>query len=237
MPCLFPISVARSIRKCDGKSIKFKCDGCGEVYLRNRVYWYQNVIDRKRTVSFCSRKCHMKYRFKQRGSLDSKCKQCKESIIVRKRDQKLRKNHFCSRSCAATYNNTHKKTGTRRSKLEKWIEEQLIILYPKIQFKFNKKDDIESELDIYIPQFKLAFELNGIFHYEPIYGKQLLQKMENNDQRKMQACLERSIELCIIDTSQQTYFKSHTSQKYLDIIIEIINNKMVVLPGVEPGSL
>jgi hypothetical protein len=61
--------------------------------------------------------------------------------------------------------------------------------------------------------------------------------MENNDQRKMQACLERGIELCIIDTSQQTYFKPHTSQKYLNIIIEIINNKMVVPPGVEPGSL
>jgi len=226
MPCLFPISIAQSIKKSDGKVIKFKCDGCNEVYLKNKVYWYHNVINMKRTVSFCTKKCEMKYRFIRLGSINSKCEQCKEGIVVRKRDQELRKNHFCSKSCAATYNNTHKKTGTRRSRLEKWIEEQLIVIYPDIQFKFNKKDDIESELDIYIPQFKLAFELNGIFHYEPIYGKQLLEKMENNDQRKMQACLERGIELCIIDTSQQTYFKPHTSQKYLDIIIDIINKKL-----------
>jgi transposase-like protein len=225
MPCLFPISIAQSVKKSDGKIIKFKCDGCNEIYLKNKVYWYHNVINKKRVVSFCTKKCEMKYRFIRLGSMNSKCKQCKESIVVRKRDQELRKNHFCSKSCAATYNNTHKKTGTRRSRLEKWIEEQLITLYPSIHFKFNKKDDIESELDIYIPQYKLAFELNGIFHYEPIYGKQLLEKMENNDQRKMQACLERGIELCIIDTSQQTYFKPHTSQKYLDIIIDIINKK------------
>jgi hypothetical protein len=226
MPCLFPISIAQSVRKCDGKSIKFKCDGCGEVYLRNRVYWYHNVINKKSTVSFCTKQCELKYRFIKRGSINGECKQCNLPIVIRKRNQELRKNHFCTKSCAASYNNTHKQTGTRRSRLEKWVEEQLIILYPNIYFKFNKKDDIESELDIYIPQFKLAFELNGIFHYEPIYGKQLLKKMENNDQRKMQACLERDIELCIIDTSQQTYFKPHTSQKYLDIIINIINSKL-----------
>jgi len=237
MPCLFPINIAQSVKKCDGKIIKFKCDGCGEIYLKSKVYWYHNVINKKRTVSFCTKQCEMKYRFVRCGSINGKCKQCEKNIVVRKRDQKLRKNHFCSKSCAATYNNTHKQSGTRRSRLEKWIEEQLIILYPNIQFKFNKKDDIESELDIYIPHLKLAFELNGIFHYEPIFGKQLLEKMENNDQRKMQACLERGIELCIINTSQQTYFKSRTSQKYLDIITNIINNKMVVLPGVEPGSL
>ena len=147
-------------------------------------------------------------------------------IVITKRDRRLRKNHFCTKSCAATFNNTHKKTGTRRSKLEKWIEEQLTSLYPNLAFKFNKKDDINSELDIFIPSLKLAFELNGVFHYEPIFGKQLLEKMENNDQRKLQACLERGIELCIIDTSKQTYFKPHTSQKYLDIIINIINAKL-----------
>jgi hypothetical protein len=226
MPCLFPISVARSIRKCDGKSIQFKCDGCGEVYLKNRVYWYHNVINKKRAVSFCTKQCELKYRFIKRGSVSGECKQCSENITVRKRDRELRKNHFCSKSCAATYNNTHKQTGTRRSKLEKWIEEQLLIVYPNLQFKFNKKDDINSELDIFIPSLNLAFELNGIFHYEPIFGKTLLEKMENNDRRKIQACLEKQIELCIIDTSKQTYFKSQTSQKFLDIIINIINSKL-----------
>jgi hypothetical protein len=71
----------------------------------------------------------------------------------------------------------------------------------------------------------IAFELNGIFHYEPIYGNDKLNKIQNNDMRKFQACLEHNIELCIIDTSQQKYFKESTSQKYLNIIVNILNEK------------
>lgn len=88
-----------------------------------------------------------------------------------------------------------------------------------------RKDTINGELDIYIPSLKLAFELNGIFHYEPIYNQLQLEKTQNNDQRKFQACLEKGIELCIIDVSKQKYFKESTSQQYLKIITDIINQK------------
>lgn len=134
-------------------------------------------------------------------------------------------NHFCSRSCAATYNNTHKKYGTRISKLEKWLQTELTKLYPNLEILYNNKEIINSELDIYIPTLKLAFELNGVFHYEPIFGESKLNQIQNNDQRKFQACLEKGIELCIIDTSQQKYFKEKTSKKYLNIVTKIINQK------------
>ena len=76
---------------------------------------------------------------------------------------------FCNHSCAATYNITHKTVGTRRSKLEVWLESQLRELYPNLTLLPNDKTAINSELDFYFPELKLAFELNGIFHYEPIY--------------------------------------------------------------------
>ena len=126
-------------------------------------------------------------------------------------------------SCAGTYNNTHKTHGTRRSKLEVWIEEQLTKLYPNLEIHFNQKDTINSELDIYIPSMKIAFELNGIFHYEPIFGEDQLNKIQNNDHRKFAACHEAGISLCVIDTSGQKYFKPKSSQRYLDIITGIIN--------------
>ncbi|MEG4054542.1 MULTISPECIES: homing endonuclease associated repeat-containing protein [unclassified Microcoleus] len=133
---------------------------------------------------------------------------------------------FCSNSCAATYTNCHKNYGNRRSKLENWIEEQLLNLYPKIEIYFNRKDAINAELDIYIPSLNLAFELNGIFHYEPIYGIEKLASIQNNDSRKFQACLEKGIELAFINCSQQKKFQKSTSQKYLNIITSIINSKV-----------
>jgi len=213
------------------KNINLKCPVCKNDFRKNySIYKYESKINKKRKF-YCSNACTGK----SRGSSKYlKCQQCNKTFKKNLNQIKKTKNHFCTRSCAVTYNNTHKQTGTRRSKLEKWIEEQLLITYPNLLFKFNKKDDINSELDIFIPSLNLAFELNGIFHYEPIFGKTLLEKMENNDQRKIQACLEKNIELCIIDTSGQTYFKTHTSQKYLDIITSIINSK-IALEGFEPS--
>ena len=102
-----------------------------------------------------------------------------------------------------------------------------------LEFHFNRKDAINGELDIFIPSLKLAFELNGIFHYEPIYGPEKLGKIQNNDLRKSQACLERGIELCLIDVSSMTYFKPIKGRKFLNIIQNIIN--LVPEKGLEPS--
>ena len=61
-------------------------------------------------------------------------------------------NNFCSKSCATKYNNAHKTKGTRVSKLELYIQSQLLKLYPNLLFLFNDRTAINSELDIYIVQ-------------------------------------------------------------------------------------
>lgn len=142
---------------------------------------------------------------------------------------KRSKNNFCSSSCAASFNNKNKKYGIRRSKLETYIERELTTLYPNLEIHFNRKDAINSELDVYIPSLKLAFELNGIFHYEPIHGSDRLAQIKNNDNRKFQACLEQGIELCIIDTSSQKYFKESKSLQFLNIILDIIDKKLNIM--------
>lgn len=148
------------------------------------------------------------------------CKNCNK--IFYRQSSKLSPNNFCCQSCAATYNNKNKSTGNRRSKLEMYLEEQLNILYPDLEIHYNRKDTIQSELDIYIPSLKLAFELNGIFHFEPIYGESKLEQIQNNDNNKFQKCQQYGISLCIIDTSSQKRFTTLSSQKYLDIIIMVI---------------
>ena len=145
-------------------------------------------------------------------------------------------NIFCSQSCAATFNNKNKTHGNRRSKLEIWLEDEITKLHPNLQIDFNKKDTIGSELDIFIPSLNIAFELNGIFHYEPIYGVNKLIKVQENDKSKTKICHDLKIDLCIIDVSQQKYFNPSTSQKYLDIITDIINERLLISQPALPVS-
>ena len=86
-------------------------------------------------------------------------------------NEKRRKstNFFCSSSCAATYNNKHKKYGIRCSKFEIAVQSLLREEFPELIFDFNQKNAVGSELDIFCPTLKLAFEINGIFHYKPIF--------------------------------------------------------------------
>jgi hypothetical protein len=203
------------------------CDQCGEDFEVNNNQWKVRRYAKSKHGhgTYCCRNCQTIAKG-MLPAITTKCSHCGEQITKQHSQCSDTNNYFCSQSCAATYNNTHKTKGNRRSKLEKWLEEQLTILYPTLHILYSDKTTINSELDIYIPSLKLAFELNGIFHYEPIFGDTKLDQIQNNDHRKFQACLDHKVELCIIDTSQHTYVKPSTSQKYLDIIIKILNEKL-----------
>lgn len=190
-----------------------KCDYCNIMF-----YKPQNQI-KKTKLHFCGQVCFRNYQRKiKEESQKVICLNCNVEFYKTVTEQKKTKNNFCCKSCSATYNNKNKTHGTRVSKLEIFLQEQLSKQY-SYEFHFNRKDAINSELDIYIPELKLAFELNGIFHYEPIYGEEKLNQIQNNDHRKFQACLERGIELCIIDTS---WIKNNTLPR-MNKILEIIN--------------
>ncbi len=180
----------------------------------------------------CSKKCSS---LTKRNRKEVNCLICNLSfykIVSQIRGDK----HFCSQSHAAIYNNTHKTKGIRRSKLEIWIESQLSARYPNLEILYNSKQVINSELDIYIPALKLAFELNGIFHYEPIFGQDKLNQISCNDNRKFQACLEMKIALCIIDVSSLLNFKENKAIRFLDIITKVINSKVIREEGLEPPT-
>jgi transposase-like protein len=202
-----------------------ECYVCQETFYSIKKKITQELKTPDNRVKFCSKKCYIA---NKTTSIYVSCSNCSKTVIKLLSEIKRNKNHFCCQSCSATYNNKHKMTGYRRSKLEKWIEEQLLLMYPHLHIDFNKTDAVGSELDIYIPSINLAFELNGIFHYEPIYGIKKLNKVQDNDISKSKACHDNKIDLCIIDTSQQKYVKPHTSKKYLEIIINIIEERINV---------
>jgi hypothetical protein len=204
-------------------SIPCECKNCNIIFYITKSEARRGIKGTRKN-DFCSRACINNYASKN-GNIECECLNCKTKFMKHKNQVNKYRNHFCNRSCAATFNNTHKTKGNRKSKLEFYLEKNLLLLYPNLEFHFNRKDAINSELDIYIPTMKLAFELNGIFHYEPIYGEVKLYQIQNNDKRKFQACLEQGIELCIIDSSNLKYFKESNAKPYLNIIIDIINKK------------
>lgn len=203
-----------------------QCEHCNKTFLKLKKHINENLSGKRNTSKYCSNKCQISSKITKQKVI---CLHCLKEFEKIPAEIKSSPNHFCSRSCATFNRNKNKLIGTRRSKLELYLEEQLTSLYPTIEMHYNRKDTINSELDIYIPSLKLAFELNGIFHYEPIYGSDKLNQIQNNDNRKFQACLEQGIELGIIDTTGLKYFKLTNAQKYLDIIVNIINQRTFVL--------
>ena len=215
---------------------------CECLNCKQKFYLTKNKIRRslrgERPNNFCSQQCSSLFRKQlpkaSKSSIEKtkycnttiKCQQCKKEVDKYLSKNNKSKYHFCSLSCNAKWYNTHKTKSFSRSKLELWLEKQLPIKFPNLSFSFNNRTEINSELDIYIPSLKLAFELNGIVHYEPIYGREKLQKIQNNDNRKFQACLEKNIELAIINTNGFKNFKENKALIYLNIICDIINKKL-----------
>jgi len=213
---------AKSINK-----LPLECKNCHNPFLisKNQI---KMILKKHKSTSghtgdFCSVKCKSSFQYPPNIII---CEQCNKSFHKISSEVKRTKHNFCCKSCACKYHQSHKTKGTRISKLEKWLSFQLPILFPNLEFHFNQTDAINGELDIFIPSLKLAFELNGIFHYEPIYGINKFDAIQNNDHRKMLACAEQSIELCVIDVSHETYFKPTKAQKFLNIISNIIKTRL-----------
>jgi hypothetical protein len=205
-----------------------ECSFCGASLNRTSKQLKDNLYKQKPGYKnslkyFCHITCSNKD--KDRAPKEISCTNCQKSFLKKTNQIKKSENHFCTRSCAAIHFNKNKKHGYRRSKIEIYIEEQIKKHYRNIIVIPNDVDTIGLELDLYFPQLNFAIEFNGVFHYEPIYGQNKLEKTQNNDQRKMISCYERGIELCVLDTSGV----KHCTQKSKDFFWEIVNN---ILEGI-----
>jgi hypothetical protein len=66
----------------------------------------------------------------------------------------------------------------------------------------NPKTGKPLELDIFIPELDLAFEIDGPMHQSPVYGQSRYLAQLENDRTKNELCLQKGITLIRISTQQ-----------------------------------
>lgn len=186
--------------------------------------------------------CHSKFTRIKRGRYDSKycstkcqhssmsetiiryCCLCNKGITTTASQLKKSKSgrSFCSRSCSAKYNNSVRQK-TRRSKIEIEFANQLSKLFPELEFVFNSKLD-GYELDVYIPELKLAIEWNGVVHFQPIYGTEKLKIIQSRDYQKLLVCRSYNIDLVIIKDESSN---REVLERAIIDVSTIITNKLL----------
>lgn len=204
--------------------IELECEFCMKKFYTESKFIKSTIRRKISDYKFCSRKCAG---LAIRKRIDTKCGFCDKSISVlncivnKSKSGKV----FCSQSCSATYRNKNKTSGCIRSKLEIWIEQELKNAFIEFEILFNRRDIINSELDIYFPSLNLAFELNGITHYKPIYGLKKFNSIKNNDEYKLKKCIEYGIELVVLNTSNLKKFNIDDSTYIFNIIKNYVLQK------------
>lgn len=178
-------------------------------------------------IHYCSKICQHKgasiKRFKPRVHL--KCGECSKPITRRPLQMLKQKYHFCSKSCAGKWLSLNKlMSSDGRSIIEKYIQSELDGKFSNLNIIYNDRLALNGlELDIYIPDLRLAFELNGICHYEPVYGVDSFEKAKRNDKIKVRLCYEKGIELAVINTRYNT---KQNRKQYFNIIYDLIKRNL-----------
>lgn len=203
--------------------IIFECEVCKNEFNSTKKYLRRALgltkSKRPPSLKYCSSACVRK------GKMTGEYKKCKNcEVEVYRSISEIRKNEniFCGHSCKAIFWNKEKNYGVNRSKIEIWIEDEIKKRYD-FEILFNDRKILSNlELDIYIPDFNIAFELNGIFHYQPIFGAEKLKVTENNDLRKFKECENKNIQLYVLDITDSKKFNKENDKKYLDFILDKI---------------
>jgi very-short-patch-repair endonuclease len=198
------------------------CEHCGQRAVKSVGRYNESI--KNGWKFFCSIKC--RYAIHEKGQKFS-CAWCANVIVKTPAEKRKTKfNVFCNKSCAASFNNRNKTTGVRRSKLEKYLEIQINHDYPDLIVLYNSKKIIGLELDFYFPTLKLAVEFNGHLHFQPIYGVERLQRIQEIDKEKLVKCNEMGIDLRIVDVSREFHLTIELKSKHWQMLKEMLVSRM-----------
>ena len=179
----------------------FFCEHCKKPSSQ-KINNYRVAKARNQKLFFCSLSCSSNYHNEKNKRTKHKfnCTHCNKILFRTPGEFKKSKsgNQFCSKSCAAFYNNKRRKK-SRRSKIEINFFNSLKNKFPNLTILPNDKTMLNGlEVDVAIPELKLAIEWNGIVHFQPIYGEEKLKKIQNKDKEKLKIASRKDINLVVI---------------------------------------
>lgn len=164
------------------------------------------------------------------------CEGCGEEVYRTRVDIEKKSKHgksYCSKSCRMRHYNHHVlvPTGRNKSRAETILSDMIRACFPTLEVQQNVRTLLTNglEIDIYLPQCKLAIELNGPTHYVPIYGHDALEKTQSKDRIKQRELQNNKIGFLIIDISQLKNVKQTTgflSKHYQECVKPLIEERL-----------
>ena len=96
-----------------------------------------------------------------------------------------------------------------RSQAEQICIDLLRFHFKKLIILPNDRTAIKRELDVYLPEYKIAIEIDGIFHQRVVFSEESFEATKRNDLKKTIKCQEAGIKLFRITLPEdsQTYYK------------------------------
>lgn len=202
----------RSENKKPKKLVEYTCQYCAKIFQAKH---------RTGGRKYCCWECSRLHTIQTKGIM-VKCDSCGADIRITPQDL-IYPHHFCNRSCLGKYRQENRTGGQRRSKIEFYLEEKLQNKYPDLNIIFCDRKEIKRELDIYIPDMKLAIEINGPFHYRKIYSEKSFLRTKNNDKIKRKLCKINNIQLIIV---KHTRFTKWGANRVFNRICRLIDSKI-----------
>lgn len=197
--------------------VPLRCENCNITFYKPKNDILTSLKGNSQfALRFCSLKCSYEKRTKE-NHIEIACENCKKLVIKQKSWLKKNKYNFCSRSCSATYQNTHSTLrNIRKSKAETYLSELIRRDFEHLEVRENVRDILPSgfELDLYLPLLNLAIELNGPLHFFPIHGQSKLDSTRDKDIKKQVEAQTIGCNLIVLDISHFKYLKE--TKTFLD---------------------
>lgn len=123
-------------------------------------------------------------------------------------------------------NNAVRETSKTGSKLEKYLLNKLLKNGYKVDFHREQTLlNTKLQIDLFLPKHNIAIEIDGPSHFEPVWGKESLDKNKKYDAKKEGLILGKGLKLIRVKQTKD-FSKSRADIIYIDLVekIQLLDN-------------